>query len=168
MSHSVTPSAPVIRPATPDDVPILLTLIRELAAYQKHPDDVVATEELIHEALFGAEHPFVYAVVAEHEGEVVGFALYFFNFSTWLGRPGLYLEDLYVRPTMRGRGIGKALLLHLARLAVQKGCGRMEWSVLDWNASAIAFYKSLGAEPQDDATIYRLSGEALAQCGGAL
>jgi len=151
-----------LRSATPADVPTVLSFIRELAEYVHEPDAVTATEPVLHAALFGPEGPVAHAVIAELGAEPVGFAVYFFNFSTWLGKPGLYLEDLYVRPSARGNGVGKALLLHLAKIALARGCGRMEWSVLDWNESAIVFYKSLGAKPQDEATVYRLTGEALA------
>jgi len=149
-----------IRPANSDDISQLLELIGELADYERAPNEAVATPELIHEALFG-ERPSAEAVIAEWEGSPAGFALFFHNFSTWLGRPGLYLEDLFVRQTMRGRGIGKALLLHLARLARERGCGRMEWSVLDWNQPAIDFYRSLGAVPMDEWTVFRLDRNAL-------
>ncbi len=154
-----------LRSATPADVPTVLSFIRELAEYVNEPDAVTATEPLLHTALFGPEGPVAHAVIAELGGEPVGFAVYFFNFSTWLGKPGLYLEDLYVRPSARGSGVGKALLVHLAKIALARGCGRMEWSVLDWNARAIAFYESLGARPQDECTVYRLEGEALKQYG---
>jgi len=149
-----------IRAATSDDVGLLLELIHELATYEKAPDEAVATPELIHRALFG-EHPTAEAVIAEWNGQPAGFALWFHNFSTWLGKPGLYLEDLFVRETLRGRGIGKAVLLHLAGIARDRGCGRMEWSVLDWNAPAIEFYESLGAKPQSEWTVYRLDEAAL-------
>jgi len=149
-----------IRPAGPDDVDELLALIQELAVYEKAPEEAVATPELIHRALFG-DHPTAEAVIAEWQGEPAGFALFFHNFSTWLGKPGLYLEDLFVRETMRGKGIGKALLLHLAGTARDRGCGRMEWSVLDWNTPAIDFYESLGAKPQSEWTVYRLDAAAL-------
>jgi len=149
-----------IRAATSDDVGLLLELIHELATYEKAPDEAVATPELIHRALFG-EHPTAEAVIAEWNGQPAGFALWFHNFSTWLGKPGLYLEDLFVRETLRGRGIGKALLLHLAGIARERGCGRMEWSVLDWNRPAIEFYESLGAKPQSEWTVYRLNESML-------
>jgi len=153
-----------IRAATSDDVGLLLELIHELATYEKAPDEAVATPELIHRALFG-EHPTAEAVIAEWNGQPAGFALWFHNFSTWLGKPGLYLEDLFVRETLRGRGIGKALLLHLAGIARERGCGRMEWSVLDWNRPAIEFYESLGAKPQSEWTVYRLDERALDKLG---
>lgn len=152
-----------LRAAVPDDITTILALVRELAEYAREPHAVTATEEMLHAALFGDEKPIAYAVIAELDAEPVGFALYFFNFSTWLGKPGLYLEDLYVRPSARRNGVGKALLIHLMKIANARGCGRMEWAVLDWNEPAIAFYKSLGAEPQDESTVYRLTEGALAR-----
>ncbi|MEU8561972.1 GNAT family N-acetyltransferase [Streptomyces cyaneofuscatus] len=157
----------MIRTAVPDDVPVLHALVRELAAYEKALDEVVASEEQLREALFG-ERPAAYAHVAAAEeggGEVVGFALWFLNFSTWRGVHGIYLEDLYVRPDRRGGGHGKALLAELARICVERGCERLEWSVLNWNAPSIAFYESLGARPQDEWTVYRLTDGALARLG---
>jgi len=145
----------MIRPAVESDVPAILSLIRELATYERSPSSVVATEDLLTTALFGAS-PAVFCHVAEDGGEVVGMALWFLNFSTWLGRHGLYLEDLYVRPSHRGSGLGKALLETLADLARERGYGRVEWVVLDWNEPAHAFYRSLGAEPLDDWTMWRL------------
>ncbi|PKL96774.1 MAG: GNAT family N-acetyltransferase [Gammaproteobacteria bacterium HGW-Gammaproteobacteria-8] len=155
-----------IRPARPGDEELLLGLVRELAEYEREPEAVVATPALLREALSGST-PTANAVVAEWDGAAAGFALYFFNFSTWLGRPGLYLEDLFVREAMRGRGIGKALLLHLAGIAHVRGCGRMEWSVLDWNAPAIDFYRSLGAVAMEEWTVYRLDAAALARLSGS-
>ena len=149
-----------IDPATASDVPLILALIRELAEYEKLLDAVVATEELIHEALFG-DAPHAAAVVARAGDEPVGFALYFHTFSTFLARPGLYLEDLYVRPAHRGNGYGRRLLAHLARIAVDRGCGRFEWSVLDWNELAITSYRRAGAVPMDEWTVWRLTGEPL-------
>ncbi len=149
-----------IRPATPEDVDLLLTLIRELAGYERLEHEVLATAEDLRHHLFG-ETPAAQALVACVAGDAVGLALYFFSFSTFRGRPGLYLEDLFVRPEHRGRGVGRALLGQLAEIAVTRGCARMEWSVLDWNASAIGFYRSLGARPMDDWTVYRLDDEAL-------
>ncbi len=149
-----------IESAVPGDVPLILSFIKELAEYERAPQDVVATEELLAESLFG-ERPFAECVIAYLKDEPVGFALFFHNFSTWRGRPGLYLEDLYVRPSMRGHGIGRALLLHLVCLARERQCGRMEWAVLDWNEPAIEFYKHLGATAMDEWTIFRLSSEAL-------
>jgi GNAT superfamily N-acetyltransferase len=151
----------------PEDVPTLLALIRALAEYERMSAQVVATEARLHDSLFGPR-PHAECVLAWEEGSgapatAVGFALWFHNYSTFLGRPGLYLEDLFVQPAHRGRGIGRALLTHLARIAVERGCGRMEWSVLDWNEPAIAFYKKLGAVPMAEWTIYRLSGSALSR-----
>jgi GNAT superfamily N-acetyltransferase len=151
--------------ATPADVPTILQLIRELAEFERLLHDVVATEDDVREALFGAR-PVAEAVIARADGEVAGSALFFHNYSTFSGRPGIYLEDLYVRPQYRGRGYGAALLKHLAGLAVQRRCARMEWAVLDWNESAIAFYESLGAKPVDGWTVYRLTDEALRKAGG--
>lgn len=151
-----------IRPALPADAPLISTLIHELAAYERLAHECHASPERIAEGLFG-ERPQAECRIAEWQGEAVGFALFFHNYSTFLARPGLYLEDLFVRPAARGQGIGKALLAHLAGLAVQRGCGRFEWSVLDWNAPAIAFYESLGARAQNEWTIYRVTGAALAQ-----
>lgn len=148
-----------ISPAQPEDTPVIMSLIRELAEFERLLHQVAATEEDLHEQLFVRRAAEV--VLARREGEVAGFALFFQNFSTFLGKPGLYLEDLYVRPKYRGLGCGAALLRHLARLAVERDCGRFEWSVLDWNQRAIDFYKSLGAEPLDEWTMYRVTGEAL-------
>lgn len=149
-----------IRAATAADVPTILELITDLAIYERMLDQVVATPEGLTEALFG-ERPHAECVLAERDGSAVGFALFFHNFSTFLARRGLYLEDLFVRPEHRGCGAGKALLVHLARLAVERGCGRFEWSVLDWNEPAIGFYRSLGAVPMDEWTVFRLTGDAL-------
>ncbi|MGW9025047.1 N-acetyltransferase family protein [Streptomyces sp. NPDC055722] len=154
----------MIRTATPADVPVIHTLIRELAEYEKALDEARATEEQLHEALFG-ERPAAFAHVVEEGGEVVGFALWFLNFSTWRGVHGIYLEDLYVRPQARGAGYGKALLRELARICVERGYERLEWSVLNWNRLAIDFYEALGARPQDEWTVYRLTDAALAQFG---
>jgi GNAT superfamily N-acetyltransferase len=151
----------MVRGAGPEDVPAILALIRELATYEREPDAVLATEEQLRDALFGPA-PAAYAHVVEHEGEVAGFALWFLTFSTWLGRHGIYLEDLYVRPEHRGRGHGRALLGELARLCVERGYGRLEWWVLDWNEPAIGFYRSVGARPMDEWTVHRVSGAALA------
>ncbi|MCI0572936.1 MAG: GNAT family N-acetyltransferase [Myxococcaceae bacterium] len=149
-----------IRQARREDVPLILQLIRELAEYEKLSHEVVATEAQLHEHLFGAR-PAAEVLIGEVNGEPVGFALFFQSFSTFLARPGLYLEDLFVRPAFRGKGLGKELLAELAHLAVQRGCGRLEWSVLDWNAPAIAFYQRMGARPLDGWTVNRLTGEAL-------
>ena len=149
-----------IAPATVADVPLILALIRDLAEYERMADQVEATEADIGRALFG-ERPCAEAVIARAGDEAVGFALFFHTFSTFVGRRGLYLEDLYVRPAFRGRGIGRRLLAHLAALAVERGCGRFEWSVLDWNAPAIAAYQRVGAVPMDDWTVYRLTGDGL-------
>ena len=152
----------MIRPAILADVPAILGFVRELAAFEREPDGVEATEPMLAAALFG-ERPAAEAVIAEADGVAAGFALFFHNFSTWTGRRGLYLEDLYVMPAARGRGVGKALLRHLAQVATTRGCARFEWSVLDWNADAIAFYRSVGAVGMEDWTVQRLSGEALVQ-----
>ncbi len=149
-----------IRKAKRGDAPLLLQFIRDLAVYEKLRDAVVADTPDIDRALFG-EQPKAFALIAEWEGAPCGFALYFFNFSTFVGKHGVYLEDLFVRETHRGRGIGKALLARLARIAKDNDCGRLEWSVLDWNAPSIAFYKSLGAAAMDEWTIYRLDGAPL-------
>jgi GNAT superfamily N-acetyltransferase len=144
-----------IRPATPDDVPLIITFIHELATYEKLAHDVVASEADMHVALFG-ERPVIEAVIAS-----VDDALFFPNFSTFLGKPGLYLEDLYVRPAARGAGVGRKLLQHLAHLVIERGWGRLEWSVLDWNEPSIAFYKKMGAKAMDEWTVFRLTGPAL-------
>ena len=160
------PRLRVIRPARPDDVPAILGLIHDLATYERAPHEVKATEEGLRSALFAPE-PAVFAHVAEHEGVVGGFALWFLNFSTWRGVHGIYLEDLYVDPAHRGSGLGKALLVALAQECVRNGYERFEWAVLDWNLPSIDFYESLGAEPQDEWITYRLAGAALARLGGA-
>lgn len=149
-----------LRPAAPGDVELLLAMIRELADYEQLSSEAVADPEVVGSHLFGPT-PRAEALVAEWAGAAAGFALYFHSFSTFLGRPGLYLEDLFVRPAYRRRGIARALLGRLARIAMARGCGRMEWSVLDWNAPAIAFYRQLGARPMDGWTVYRLTGAAL-------
>jgi GNAT superfamily N-acetyltransferase len=156
----------VIRPARPDDVPTILALIRELATYEREPDAVVATQADLADALFG-ERPALFGLIAEDTddtgdiGAIAGFALWFLNFSTWIGRHGIYLEDLYVRPEFRGHGHGRELLIELARIADERGYGRLEWSVLDWNESAHRFYASLGAVPMQEWTTWRLAGAAL-------
>jgi GNAT superfamily N-acetyltransferase len=157
MTHA---TALTIAPATPADIPLILAFITELAIYEKLEDQAVATADALHEALFGGR-PCAEAVIARFAGEPAGYALYFQNFSTFLGRPGLYLEDLFVRPAFRGRAIGRSLLAHLARLAVQRGCGRFEWAVLDWNRPARDFYESLGAVANPDWINHRLTGDAL-------
>ncbi|MBQ1120036.1 GNAT family N-acetyltransferase [Streptomyces smyrnaeus] len=155
----------MIRDAVPADIPVIHTMIRELAEYERAPEEARATEEQLHEALFG-ERPAAYAHLAEDAaGDPVGFSLWFLNFSTWRGVHGIYLEDLYVRPAARGGGYGKALLTQLARLCVERGYERLEWSVLNWNAPSIAFYESLGARPQDEWTVYRLTDDALKSLG---
>ena len=150
-----------IKPATSADVPLILRLIRELAEYERAPDDAVATGPQLHEVLFG-ETPSAKVLIAREGVEPVGFAVYFFNFSTWLGKPGLYLEDLFVRPEHRGKGYGRALLGRLAQIAAERGCGRMEWAVLDWNDPAIQFYRKLGASPMDEWTTFRLTSDGIA------
>jgi GNAT superfamily N-acetyltransferase len=149
-----------LRSATRDDVPVIAELIRGLARFEKLEHEVVMTEALLDVGLFG-DRPYAEVVLAEDDGRPVGFALFFHNFSTFLGRPGIYLEDLFVLPEQRGKGIGRMLLAHLARVAVERGCRRMEWAVLDWNRDAIQFYERLGATPNSDWTVYRLTGEAL-------
>ncbi|HTV51444.1 MAG TPA: GNAT family N-acetyltransferase [Steroidobacteraceae bacterium] len=149
-----------IRPARRADLPLVLDFVRELAEYERLTSEVVATAADFERALFGTP-AYAHALIASDAGVAVGFAVYFFNFSTFLGRPGLYLEDLFVRPAARGRGIGRALLAHLAGLALARGCGRLEWAVLDWNEPAIRFYRSLEALPNAEWTTYRLSGAAL-------
>lgn len=154
----------MIRCARPDDTPAIFDLIRRLAEYERLLDQFVLTPERLHEHLFGPR-PFAEALVAEEADGIVGFALFFHNYSTFLGRPGLYLEDLFVLPEHRGEGHGKALLREVARLAVERRCGRLEWSVLDWNEPSIQFYRALGAVPLDDWTVFRLTGEALTDLG---
>jgi GNAT superfamily N-acetyltransferase len=156
----------VIREAAPADVPVILELIRELAAYEREPDAVEATEEMIAAALFGDE-PVAACHVAELDGMVVGFALWYVTFSTWKGLAGLWLEDLFVRPVARGHGLGKALLQQLAAVCVDRGYARFEWWVLDWNVDAQGFYRSLGARPEDDWTVWRVDGAALTQLASA-
>ena len=152
----------LVRPARPDEAPMIADLIRELAVYEKLEREAVATADELTNALFGPQ-PRVFCDIAELDGAPVGFALWFYNFSTFVGRHGLYLEDLYVRPQARGAGAGRALLASLARRCVDEGLGRREWAVLDWNAPAIGFYKALGAVPMDEWTVNRLTGEALAE-----
>jgi GNAT superfamily N-acetyltransferase len=150
----------MIRSATPADVPAIARLIRALAEYEKLSHEVVLREEDLSQHLFGPK-PYAEVVLAEDGGQVVGFALFFHNYSTFLSKPGIYLEDLFVLPESRGKGHGKKLLSHLAKLAVERGCGRFEWSVLDWNEPAIQFYKSLGAAPMNEWTVFRVTGDAL-------
>ena len=150
----------MIRPAEPRDVTAIVGLVRELADYERALHEVHLTEAGLHDDLFGTT-PRVFAHVADVEGEVVGIAIWFFSYSTWRGRHGIYLEDLFVRPAHRGHGLGKALLAALAVEAVRSGCARVEWSVLDWNTPSIDFYRALGAEPMDEWTVFRLTGDAL-------
>ncbi len=154
-----------IRPATIEDTDLILRFVRDLAIYEKAEHEVLATPEHLKRTLFCAE-PAVFGLICLDGDQPVGFAVYFFNFSTWQGRHGLYLEDLYVSPECRGKGAGKALLQHLARIAVARDCGRFEWSVLDWNTPSIAFYDSLGAQPQTEWIRYRLTGDALQALAG--
>ena len=152
--------AVTIRSATIEDAPLVLRFIRELAEYERLAHECVATEADVRATLFGPQ-PQAEVLIAEADGEPAGWALFFHNYSTFLARRGLYLEDLFVRPEMRGRGVGRALLARLAAIARERGCGRFEWSVLDWNESAIGFYRSLGAEPMSEWTVYRVTGAAL-------
>src|SRR5205814_9098439 len=155
-----------IRTTTEADVPVILQLIRDLATYERAPDAVVATQAGLREVLFG-EKPSAEVLLALENAEAVGFAVFFHNFSTWLGRPGLYLEDLFVRPEKRGKGYGRALLERLAQIAQERRCGRMEWAVLDWNDPAIQFYRKLGATPMDEWTVFRLTEEEIAKLAGS-
>ena len=155
-----------VRAAAPADVPVLLELVHELAAYEREPDAVEASDEMLTAALFGP-HPVASCSVAlGDDGQIVGFALWYVTFSTWKGRPGLWLEDLFVRPAARGSGLGRALLAELARTCVERGYPRFEWWVLDWNDPAIGFYRALGAVPQDEWTTFRVDGDALRRLGG--
>lgn len=150
-----------IRPATESDLDTIIELIHALAEYEREPDAVTLEREEVRDHLFGPR-PFAEVLIAETDGGAnAGFALFFHNYSTWAGKPGIYLEDLFVRPELRGAGYGKALLVALAGIAVARGCGRFEWSVLDWNEPAIAFYKALGAVPMEEWTVYRVAGDAL-------
>jgi GNAT superfamily N-acetyltransferase len=151
--------------ATETDVPLILGFIKALAAYERLADSVVATEEGLRATLFG-KRPYAECVIARFDGEPAGFALFFHNYSTFLGKPGVYLEDLFVKPGLRGKSVGRSLLQYLAKIAVERNCGRLEWSVLDWNESAIGFYKSVGAEPLEDWTIFRVKGDALRHLAG--
>jgi GNAT superfamily N-acetyltransferase len=151
-----------IRPATVTDVPVILQLIRDLAAYERAPNEVTATKEQLVDVLFGKK-PAAEVLLAFENGTPVGFAVFFHNFSTWLGQPGIYLEDLFVKPEMRGKGYGRALLVDLAKIARERGCGRMEWAVLNWNDPAIQFYRKLGAKPMDEWTVFRLAHDGIAK-----
>jgi GNAT superfamily N-acetyltransferase len=151
-----------IRPARAEDVPLILELIRELATYERAPDEVAATEEQLVDVLFG-ERPAAEVLLAFEGKSPIGFAVFFQNFSTWLGRPGLYLEDLFVKPEKRGKGYGRELLVALAKIARDRACGRMEWAVLDWNEPAIKFYRALGAKPMDEWTVFRLTRDGIAE-----
>ena len=164
MTDTITTSDPktVLRFATVEDVGLILDFIHQLAEYEKMVDEVVTDEDQLRQSLFG-ERQVAEVVIASYEGEPAGFALFFHNFSTLLGKPGVYLEDLFVIPKLRGRGIGRILLSFLATIAVDRGCGRLEWWVLDWNEPAIRFYERLGAKPMDDWTVYRVTGDALAE-----
>jgi GNAT superfamily N-acetyltransferase len=155
-----------IRAAAPADVPVLLQLVRELAEYEREPDAVEATEPLLHDALFGPDPVASCHVALDGREEVAGFALWYVTFSTWLGRPGMWLEDLFVRPSARGLGLGKALLTTLAGVCLERGFPRFEWWVLDWNEPAHGFYRALGARPEDEWTTWRVDGEALRTLGG--
>jgi GNAT superfamily N-acetyltransferase len=155
-----------IRPARVEDVWIILELIRDLATYERAPDEVTATEEQLTDVLFG-DRPAAEVLLAFEGKSPVGFAVYFYNFSTWLGRPGLYLEDLFVKPEKRGKGYGRALLVALAKIARDRDCGRMEWAVLDWNEPAIKFYRTLGAKPMDEWTVFRLTRDGIARLANA-
>lgn len=155
----------MIRPARPGDEALVLRFVRELAAFERAPDTVEASAADFREALFG-ERPAAEAVIAEDDGGPVGFALFLHNFSTWTGRRGLWLEDLYVTPAARGRGVGRALLRHLAGIALDRGCARFEWWVLDWNEAAVRLYRSLGAEAMEEWTVQRMSGDALRRLAG--
>ena len=160
MNNKKHPQTLEIRPATSEDATLILRFITDLAIYENAEDEVIATESDIKNSLF-ADDSTASALICSFNNEAVGFAVYFFNYSTWLGKNGLYLEDLYVTPEHRGTGAGKALLRHLAKIAISKNCGRLEWSVLDWNEPAIQFYLSIGASPQDEWVGYRLTGKAL-------
>src|SRR6266566_3906005 len=161
-----TPENFDIRPASVEDVPVILELIRDLATYERAPHEVTATEKQLADVLFG-EKPAAEVLLAFETESPVGFAVYFYNFSTWLGRAGLYLEDLFVKPEKRGKGYGRALLVELAKIARDRGCGRMEWAVLNWNEPAIKFYRALGAKPMDEWTVFRLTPEEIAKLADA-
>src|SRR2546423_381389 len=152
----------MICPATVVDVPVILELIRALATYERAPNEVTATEEGLRDVLFGAK-PAAEVLLAFENETAVGFAVFFHNFSTWLGLPGIYLEDLFVKPEHRGKGYGRALLIELAKIARGRGCGRLEWAVLDWNEPAIQFYRKLGAKPMDEWTVFRLTRDGISK-----
>jgi GNAT superfamily N-acetyltransferase len=156
-----------IRPATVEDSPLILRFIRELADYERLLGEVTATETLIRQFLFG-DPPRAEALIGEFRGDPVGFALFFHNFSTFVSRPGIYIEDIYVRPEFRGRGFGKAFFVHLAQLAIERGCGRIEWAVLTWNEPAIEFYLTLGARPMDEWKVFRLDSESFRRLAGGI
>ncbi len=162
MNDTITTSDPriTLRFATADDAGLILDFIRQLAEYENLTHEMVTDEDQLRQSLFG-ERRVAEVVIASYDGEPAGFALFFHNFSTFLGRPGIYLEDLFVIPALRGHGIGQVLLSHLAKIAVKRGCGRLEWAVLDWNTDAIRFYERLGAKPMDEWTMFRLTGDSL-------
>ncbi len=166
ITHYNRTMATTIRPAIRADIPQILAFIRSLAAYERAPGAVTATEAGLERDGFGP-NPFYFCLIAENDGRPAGFAFYFFNYSTWTGRPGLYLEDLFVEPELRGRGIGRALLERVAAIAVEKSCPRLQWEVLDWNTPAIEFYRAMGAEFLDEWRNVRVSGEALKRLAGA-
>lgn len=166
MASSVNPAGFEIRPATKSDVPTILAFIKKLAEYERLSHEVVATEESLRETLFGMQAAAEVAIGYSNR-QPVGFVLFFHNYSTFLGRPGIYIEDLFVDENWRRRGFGRALLLHVARVAKDRGCGRLEWSVLDWNQQAIDFYKNLGAAPMSDWTVFRVTGESLERLAGS-
>ena len=154
-----------IRKASAEDVPLILKFIKELSIYEKMSKEVVATKETLRKTLFG-DKSYAQVLIAEIDQKPVGYALYFYNFSTFIGKPGIYIEDLYVNPEVRAKGIGKSLFSYIARLAVERKCCRLEWSVLHWNEPSISFYKKLGAEPKDEWIIYKMSGKALERLAG--
>ncbi len=154
-----------LRFATADDVPVILELIKELADYEKLSHEIVATEEMLRKSLFG-ERPVAEVIIADYLTKPVGFSLFFHNFSTFLGRPGIYIEDIYIKPEHRGMGIGKTILSYLATLAAERDCGRLEWCVLDWNINALNFYNDLGVQAMDEWTVFRISGDTLSNLSG--
>ena len=160
MSSAQTPDKLHIRPASVDDCELILGFIRELAIYEKLEHELVATPQILAKTLFG-EKPYAEVLIGEFNGNPVAYALYFYSFSTFHGRPGIYLEDVYVQPAMRGKGMGKLIMSTLANIAIERGCARFEWSVLDWNAPSIAFYRSIGAQPMEGWTVQRVTGQAL-------